>query len=258
MGTYESLVTSCSIIACGKIGAKASGPTGSMVAGLRGGSSWKGRSGTRLYQLSGMAFSSRRNFVCSMRISGFCSRQRSAVSLQPFAAPGFLLAGCGSSMHPQPALLSCSSETVTPGDFDQEFVVVADDPVDAEVDEPLHRRRVVDGVRYDLESLGLQLWYGRAVVVEGILPQVPVLRYDRALVGVVHLPVGRDGRCAHAAHERSEVLLGPPVLGRGPRALHARIVVDRAQGTLVGQAAALIGTVLPDQSHRLDARVETA
>src|SRR5215208_8303011 len=65
MGTYESVVTSCSIIACGKIGAKASGPTGSIVAGLSGGSNWKGRSGTRLYQLSGMAFSSRRYFVCS-------------------------------------------------------------------------------------------------------------------------------------------------------------------------------------------------
>src|SRR5215208_4647386 len=35
-----------------------------MVAGFKGGSSWKGRSGRRLYQLSGMAFSSRRNFVC--------------------------------------------------------------------------------------------------------------------------------------------------------------------------------------------------
>src|SRR5215208_191118 len=151
MGTYESVVTSCSIIACGKIGAKASGPTGSMVAGFRGGSSWKGRSGTRLYQLSGMAFSSRRYFVCSIWVSGSSNCQRSAVSLQPFAAAGFLLAGCGSSMHPQPALLSCSSETVTSGDFDQEFVVVADDPVDAEVDEPLHRRRVIDGVRYDLE-----------------------------------------------------------------------------------------------------------
>src|SRR5215211_6127357 len=64
MGTYESVVTSCSIIACGKIGAKASGPTGSMVAGFTGGSSWKGRSGTRLYKRSGMAFSSRMNFVC--------------------------------------------------------------------------------------------------------------------------------------------------------------------------------------------------
>src|SRR5215211_2060903 len=53
MGTYESVVTSCSIIVCGKIAAKASGPTGSMVAGFKGGSSWKGRSGRRLYQLSG-------------------------------------------------------------------------------------------------------------------------------------------------------------------------------------------------------------
>jgi len=37
-------------------------------------------------------------------------------------------------MHPQPALLSCSSETVTSGDFDQELVIVADDPVDTEVE----------------------------------------------------------------------------------------------------------------------------
>src|ERR687897_1963319 len=53
------------MMAWGKIGAKASGPTGSIVAGLSGGSNWNGRSGTRLYQLSGMAFSSRRYFVCS-------------------------------------------------------------------------------------------------------------------------------------------------------------------------------------------------
>src|SRR5215207_1350701 len=64
MGTYESEVTSCSMIACGNIGANASGPTGSLVAGFRGGSRPKGRSGTRLYQLSGMAFSSSKNFVC--------------------------------------------------------------------------------------------------------------------------------------------------------------------------------------------------
>src|ERR687894_1961412 len=120
------------MIACGKIGAKASGPTGSIVAGFRGGSSWKGRSGTRLYQLSGMAFSSRRNFVCSIRVSGSSSCQRSAVSLQPFAVPSFLIAGCGCVELPRPALLSRSSEAVTPGDFDQELVVVADDPFDAE------------------------------------------------------------------------------------------------------------------------------
>src|ERR687897_652297 len=71
MGTYESEVTSCSIIACGNIGANASGPTGSMVAGFKGGSSWKGRSGTRLYQLSGMAFSSRTNLVVSTITSRF-------------------------------------------------------------------------------------------------------------------------------------------------------------------------------------------
>src|ERR687890_1652305 len=64
MGTYESEDTSCSMIACGNIGANASGPTGSLVAGFRGGSRPKGRSGTRLYQLSGMDFSSSKNLVC--------------------------------------------------------------------------------------------------------------------------------------------------------------------------------------------------
>src|SRR5215203_2549457 len=88
MGTYESCVTSCSIIAWGKIGANASGPTGAIVAELSGGSSWKGRSGTRLYQLSGISFSSRRYLVYCMRISTFCGRQLSAFSLQLFAVPG--------------------------------------------------------------------------------------------------------------------------------------------------------------------------
>src|SRR5215204_6546686 len=87
MGTYESVVTSCSMIACGKIGANASGPTGSRVAGLSGGSSWKGRSGTRLYQLSGMAFSSRRNFVlCISHLR--CSAVRDQASAYSFSRYG--------------------------------------------------------------------------------------------------------------------------------------------------------------------------
>src|SRR3712207_6086109 len=74
------------MISSGKIGANASGPTGSMVAGLSGGSSWKGRSGTRLYQDSGMRLSSRMNLVCCMGTSGLLACQ--LVSLQLFGAPG--------------------------------------------------------------------------------------------------------------------------------------------------------------------------
>src|SRR5918998_6325890 len=83
------------MMAWGKIGAKASGPTGSMVAGLSGGSSGKGRSGTRLYQLSGMAFSSRRNFVRSTM-----SPVLVAVSDQPSA---YSFSGCrvGTSLAEQ-------------------------------------------------------------------------------------------------------------------------------------------------------------
>jgi len=66
MGMDFSAETSCSMMFVGKIGARASGSTGSLVAGFKGGSSPNGRSGTRLYQLSGIAFSSRRNFVVSM------------------------------------------------------------------------------------------------------------------------------------------------------------------------------------------------
>jgi hypothetical protein len=54
------------MISSGNSGANASGPTGSLVSGWSGGSSPNGRSGTRLYQLSGSAFSSSRNFVSSM------------------------------------------------------------------------------------------------------------------------------------------------------------------------------------------------
>src|SRR5215210_7329342 len=66
MGTRGSRVTSWRMISSGKIGANASGPTGSRVAGFSGGSSPNGRSGTRLYQLSGRAFSSSRNLVVSI------------------------------------------------------------------------------------------------------------------------------------------------------------------------------------------------
>src|SRR3712207_5868809 len=71
------------MISSGKSGANASGPTGSLVPGWSGGSSWNGRSGTRLYQLSGSAFSSSRNFVVSMRQNlQFSSRRPTVISLQ--------------------------------------------------------------------------------------------------------------------------------------------------------------------------------
>src|SRR5215211_7878099 len=53
MGTYDSVAISWRMISSGKMGANTSGPTGSLVAGLRGGASSNGRSGTMLYQLSG-------------------------------------------------------------------------------------------------------------------------------------------------------------------------------------------------------------
>src|SRR5215216_1455585 len=81
MGTWGSAVTSWRMTSCGKIGANASGPTGSRVAGFKGGSNWNGRSGTRLYQLSGSALSSSRNFVGSMsKTSGFLAVSLSAYS----------------------------------------------------------------------------------------------------------------------------------------------------------------------------------
>src|SRR5215210_320072 len=67
MGTYGSAVTSWRMIPSGKIAENASGPTGSRVAGFKGGASSKGRSGTMLYQLSDNAFSSSRNLVGSIR-----------------------------------------------------------------------------------------------------------------------------------------------------------------------------------------------
>src|SRR5918998_4607328 len=87
METYESEVTSCSMIACGDIGANASGPTGSLVAGFRGGSRTKGRSGTRVYQLPGMAFSSSKNFVVST-VQALSSRQHVRYQLTSFGARG--------------------------------------------------------------------------------------------------------------------------------------------------------------------------
>src|SRR5215217_3678251 len=87
MGTYGSPVTSCLMISCGKSGANASGPTGSRVPGWSGGSSPNDRSGTRLYQLSGSAFSSSRNFVGSTSsTSGLPACQLIAFCATMFAA----------------------------------------------------------------------------------------------------------------------------------------------------------------------------
>src|SRR5215216_3678943 len=85
MGTWGSAVTSWRMTSCGKIGANASGPTVSRVAGYKGGSNWNGRSGTRMYQLSGSALSSSRNFVGSMsKTSDFL-----AVSLSAFQVSAY-------------------------------------------------------------------------------------------------------------------------------------------------------------------------
>jgi hypothetical protein len=45
------------------------------------------------------------------------------------------------------------------------------DPVDTEFDAPRHRRLVVDGVRFDFETLILRLGHRRAVVVRRVLAQ---------------------------------------------------------------------------------------
>src|SRR5215208_2026415 len=87
MGTYGSAVTSCLMISCEKRGVNASGPTGSRVLGCNGGSSPKGRSGTRLYQLSGSALSSSKNFV----VSTFTTSGVVAVSLSAFQASAYSL-----------------------------------------------------------------------------------------------------------------------------------------------------------------------
>src|SRR5829696_269607 len=106
MGTYGSPVTSCLMISCGKSGANASGPTGSRVPGWSGGSSPNDRSGTRLYQLSGSAFSSSRNFVVSTSsTSGFLACQpvsTSACQLIAFCATMFA-ATTGAKRAPQGA-----------------------------------------------------------------------------------------------------------------------------------------------------------
>src|SRR5829696_2205056 len=86
MGTYGSAVTSWRMISSGKMGANASGPTGFLVAGLRGGSNWKGKSGTMLYQLSGNDLSSSRNFVDSIPGLLFC--RQLTISLQALASKG--------------------------------------------------------------------------------------------------------------------------------------------------------------------------
>ena len=58
--------TSCSISAIGKIGVRSSGPAGSIVPGLSGGSGSPGRSGSRFTQWVGMRSSVSRNFVGSV------------------------------------------------------------------------------------------------------------------------------------------------------------------------------------------------
>src|SRR5689334_16220649 len=53
----------------GKIGVRSSGPAGSLVPGLRGGSGAPGRSGSRLIQWVGMSRSFSRNFTGSSLMS---------------------------------------------------------------------------------------------------------------------------------------------------------------------------------------------
>src|SRR5215204_7098790 len=80
------------MISSGKMGANASGPTGSLVAGFSGGSSPNGRSGTILYQPSGISFSASKNFVVSTKTSGFLAAQLvgvSACQLTGFSGPTF-------------------------------------------------------------------------------------------------------------------------------------------------------------------------
>src|ERR671912_2454031 len=84
------------MISSGKMGANSSGPTGSLVAGLRGGSNWKGKSGIKLYQLSGNELSSSINFVDSIpgllflppdvyQLTGSCVEGQTL----PASSPGF-------------------------------------------------------------------------------------------------------------------------------------------------------------------------
>src|SRR5919206_3094929 len=75
------------MIPSGKISSNASGPTGSCVAGFKGGVSSNGRSGTMLYQLSGNAFSSSRNLVGSIQNLRSLAGQFYSFSLQPPAPP---------------------------------------------------------------------------------------------------------------------------------------------------------------------------
>src|SRR5918993_621314 len=111
------------MISCGKMGANASGPTGSRVAGFSDGSSPKGRSGTRLYQLSGRAFSASRNLVDSTKTSGLLAVSHSALQLTGFrtaelceavglaARVHFLHVSCA---HPRPGPSGCPREACAP------------------------------------------------------------------------------------------------------------------------------------------------
>src|SRR3990170_6498420 len=65
IGSVGFVETSCRMISIGKIGASASGPTGSFVAGLSGGGKGRGRSGRMLYHARGTSSTSRRIFTAS-------------------------------------------------------------------------------------------------------------------------------------------------------------------------------------------------
>src|SRR5918997_5941367 len=164
----------------------------------------------------------------------------------------------GSEPARMPGLLSGNplAQAITFGDLDQQLVVVADDPVNPKLHNPLHGLLVVDCVRHDLEAPRLQPGHLGPVEVLRVLAQVPVLGLDHFLVRVVDLQVGRDGGGAGPADELAEVADLPPVLRRGPRALDLRVVVVGAQRALVGQSLALLGAVLPDEGDRFYVGVE--
>src|SRR4051794_5635244 len=66
MAMSGSAETSCAIRSTGKIAARSSGPTGSPVAGLRGGGGGSpGRSASRFTQLVGISSSERGKLTCS-------------------------------------------------------------------------------------------------------------------------------------------------------------------------------------------------
>ncbi len=136
-------------------------------------------------------------------------------------------------------------------DRDQRQRVVADDPVDAEVDRALDHGRVVERVRDDLQPARVQPGDVRPVEVGRVGADVPVVVRSQRLVGVVDLPVGRDGAGACAADQLAEVLVAPPVEAGRPRALHLRVAEDRLQRALVGERDAFGRPVLPHQRDRL-------